>query len=171
MEKNKQVSICNDAQFDRIYQDQVADLYRFIYYKCGSKAQAEDIVQEAFLKLWENCAKITLEKAGGFLYTASKNIFINKINRDKVVMRFESQISQKTEQESPDFLLQEKEFEHRLHQAIGQLPENQRIVFLMNRIDKLKYREIAEKLQISQKAVEKRMHLALLTLRKLHKNI
>ncbi len=171
MKTDKRVSICNDQYFDRVYQEQVDSLYRFIYYKCGSKSQAEDIVQEAFLKLWENCAKVAVEKVSGFLFTTSKNIFINKINRQKVEMRFESQIMQKAEKENPEYIFQQKEFEKQLHQAISQLPEHQRIVFLMNRIDQLKYREIAEKLEISQKAVEKRMHNALLTLRKLHKKI
>ena len=53
-----------------------------------------------------------------------------------------------------------------MERAIYALPEGQRLVFLMNRIDKRKYREIAEELGISQKAVEKRMHQALVTLRK-----
>ena len=74
-----------------------------------------------------------------------------------------------TEKETPEKLeneLEEQEFKERLERAIAQLPEKQRIAFLMNRIDKKKYREIAEKLGISIKAVEKRMHLALQTMRK-----
>ena len=67
--------------------------------------------------------------------------------------------------------MEEQEFKNQLEKAIEALPENQREVFLMNRIDKMKYREIAEALGISQKAVEKRMHKALLELRKLTKKI
>ena len=55
--------------------------------------------------------------------------------------------------------------------AIADLPENQRIVFLMNRLDKKTYKEIAELLDISVKAVEKRMHKALKELRKVHKRV
>jgi len=50
--------------------------------------------------------------------------------------------------------------------AIQNLNETQRVAFLMHRIDKKKYAEIAEELNISVKAVEKRIHLALLQLRK-----
>jgi RNA polymerase sigma factor (sigma-70 family) len=61
--------------------------------------------------------------------------------------------------------LEEKQFKEKLTNAIDQLQENERVVFLMNRIDQLTYREIADRLEISQKAVEKRMHTAL---KKLH---
>ncbi|MEO0626668.1 MAG: sigma-70 family RNA polymerase sigma factor, partial [Bacteroidota bacterium] len=73
--------------------------------------------------------------------------------------------------ESPGFKMEETEFYQQLQSAIAALPEKNRIVFLMNRIDKLTYREIAERLEISQKAVEKRMSKALVELRKLTQNI
>ncbi|MBX2818016.1 MAG: sigma-70 family RNA polymerase sigma factor, partial [Saprospiraceae bacterium] len=72
---------------------------------------------------------------------------------------------------SPEFLLEEKEFKRLLEDAISALPEGQRAVFLLNRIDKKTYREIAEDLSISAKAVEKRMHKALASLRKIHKKV
>jgi RNA polymerase sigma-70 factor (ECF subfamily) len=61
--------------------------------------------------------------------------------------------------------MQEKEFNTKLQSAIESLPEGQKTAFLMNRIDQMTYAEIAEALDISVKAVEKRMHLALKTLR------
>jgi RNA polymerase sigma-70 factor (ECF subfamily) len=63
--------------------------------------------------------------------------------------------------------MEESEFQNRLEQAIGNLSEKQRQVFLMSRIEKMKYSEIAEVLEISVKAVEKRMHLALLSLKEI----
>ena len=84
--------------------------------------------------------------------------------------RLEESVNQRREEKTinnqdPQFLMEEQEFKRRLEDAISQLPEGQRVVFLMNRIDKKKYRVIAEELDISVKAVEKRMHLALKTLR------
>ena len=61
--------------------------------------------------------------------------------------------------------MEEDEFKTRLEQAISELVPTQREVFLMNRIDKKKYSEIAEELEISVKAVEKRMGKALKILR------
>jgi RNA polymerase sigma-70 factor (ECF subfamily) len=67
--------------------------------------------------------------------------------------------------------LEEKEFSAKLEKALSKLSESQRIAFLMNRIDGKKYKEIAEILNISVKAVEKRIHNALLNLRKEIENI
>jgi RNA polymerase sigma-70 factor (ECF subfamily) len=57
--------------------------------------------------------------------------------------------------------MEKDEFAKELQEAIASLPEKQRTVFLMNRIDELTYREIAQRLEIGVKAVEKRMHEAL----------
>ena len=59
------------------------------------------------------------------------------------------------------------EFQQQLEATLAELPDGAREVFLLNRIDGLKYREIAELLGISQKAVEKRMHRALVSMREL----
>ena len=63
-------------------------------------------------------------------------------------------------------ILEEEQFKTKLQHAIDKLTEGQRTCFLLHRIDGKKYSEIAEILNISVKAVEKRMHLALLELRK-----
>ena len=63
------------------------------------------------------------------------------------------------------------ELKAQLQKAINELPERQRTVFLMNRFDNQSYTEIAAALDLSVKAVEKRMHLALLSLRKVVNNI
>jgi RNA polymerase sigma-70 factor (ECF subfamily) len=67
--------------------------------------------------------------------------------------------------ESPQEIMEHDEFAEKLNRTMEKLPEAQRIVFLMNRIDDLTYREIAERLAISVKAVEKRMQGALESLR------
>jgi len=71
----------------------------------------------------------------------------------------------KTTHETPEFLMEEREFKTKLDKALNDLPENQRTTFLLNRIDGKKYKEIAEMEGVSVKAIEKRMHLALKTLR------
>ena len=58
-----------------------------------------------------------------------------------------------------------------MERVLKELPEDQRVVFLMNRVEKMKYREIAELLGISQKTVEKRMHKALLIIKEKIGNI
>jgi RNA polymerase sigma-70 factor (ECF subfamily) len=171
MKAKHQAPLCQESVFDQVYRTELQPLYRFVYYKSGLSDVAEDITQEAFVKLWENCSKVEQDKARAFLFTVARNIFINTVNRKKVVLRFESEQIKASGPDTPAFLLEQQEFQERLEKAISELTDEQREVFLMNRIDGLKYREIAELLGIGQKAVEKRMHKALLRLRELHKRI
>lgn len=158
-------SICEPKVFEEVYNLQAKTLRNFIYYKCGDSAAADDFVQEAFVKLWKNCAKVLVEKAKSFLFTVANNLFLNDYAHKKVVLKHQQQKRVGHSNETPQFILEEKEFMVKLQNAIADLPDKQREVFLLNRIDKKKYREIADLLDISIKTVEKRMSLALKTLR------
>ena len=164
-------NVCQEDTYKALFYKHAEEIRNFLYYKSGNLAQAEDLVQEAFIKLWEHCAKVTIQKAKSFLYTVARNTLLNNIAHQKVVLKFENQSQPEQDHESPQYIMEEKEFRERLERAIAQLPESQRIVFLMNRIDKKKYKEIAEILEISVKAVEKRMHKALVALRKVHHKV
>ncbi|MEM9822070.1 MAG: sigma-70 family RNA polymerase sigma factor [Bacteroidota bacterium] len=163
MDKND--STCNPRSFRKLYEQHAEGLRNFVYYKSGDTGFAEDTAQESFLRLWKNCASVPFEKAQSYLFTVANRLFLDKVKHQKVQLKFQSHTRQAVTQESPEYLMEEQEFKTKLEKAIADLPEGQRTVFLMNRVDKMKYREIAEALNISQKAVEKRMHKALLALR------
>jgi RNA polymerase sigma factor (sigma-70 family) len=137
-----------------------------MYYKSGDEDQALDLVQESFVKIFQNCQKIQLEKAKSYLFTTANNLFLNVVKHHKVKLAYaKHQPSEVATGEDPQFVLQEKEYMEQLETAISNLTDAQREVFLLNRIDGKKYREIAEMLNISEKAVEKRMMGALKKLR------
>ena len=161
----QQDSSCEPDNFRRLFDEHSEALHHFAYYKSGDAAQAEDIVQESYLRLWKNCATVSLEKAKQFLFAVANNLMLDQFKHKKVVLKFQAVQRVHQNSQDPQFLLEEQEFKTKLEAAIAALPEGQREVFLLNRIDKLKYREIAERLGISQKAVEKRMHNALVFLR------
>lgn len=165
-------SVCEDTVFQNIFQSSGDAVYRFAYYKCLRQDEAEDLVQEAFVRLWENCAKVPIAKAKAFLITVVRNLFLKQVDHQKVVKKHQqSQPSQKIDVQSPEFLLEEKEFGASLQAIINELPGNERQVFLLNRVEGKKYREIAEMLGISQKTVEKRMRLALKKIRLFYKKV
>ena len=166
-----QDSLCEDNIFDEVFMKHADSLRSLLYFKCGNWEQAEDWTQEAFLKLWQNCAKVPIEKVWNFIFTVANNLLFNQGKRKGVILKFSRQYTDQKETETPDFLLEEKEFLGKLESAISRLTEGQREVFLLNRIEGKTYKEIAEMLEISIKAVEKRMHKALLSLRKLVKKI
>ncbi|MCW5520947.1 RNA polymerase sigma factor [Aureitalea sp. L0-47] len=157
--------------FSSIYNDISQSVWRFVYFKCGDEAQADDLVQEAFIKLWNNCAKVTKDKAKSFLFTVANNAFLNEVAHKKVVLKHAQLSPSKVDNQSPEFVLEEKQYHKKLQDAIANLSEAQRTAFLLNRIEGMKYTEIAEHLNISVKAVEKRMSQALKALRTEFKNI
>ena len=159
-------SVCESTVFEELYAKHSQSLYNFAFYKTGDQAQSEDIVQEAYIKMWKNCVNIIFDKAKSFLFTVANNLFLNQVAHQKVVLNYRLRPQKTTTNESPDFVLEEKEFMDKLQAAIANLTDGQREVFLLNRIDKKTYKEIADMLSISVKAVEKRMHLALVQLRK-----
>lgn len=159
-------NLCNDKTFNGFYEKYSRDLYNFMYYKCGDGDSSLDLVQEAFVKIFQNCGKIEFSKAKSYLFTTANNLFLNTVKHQKVKLAYaKHQPAEVVTGEDPQFVLQEKEYMEELENAIASLTDAQREVFLLNRIDGKKYREIAEMLNISEKAVEKRMMGALKKLR------
>lgn len=171
MDKKETNRFCDEKNFSNFFRKNSNSLYTYIYYKCHNGELADDIVQDAFLKFWSNCHKIIPGKAKSFLFTIANNLFLNEYSKRKVAINFKKTLQKNYTNESPEFILEEKEFHSKLQNAIMKLSEAQRIAFLMNRVDGKKYKEIAEILKISIKAVEKRIHNALLNLRKEIDNI
>lgn len=164
-------SICNESVFNRVFNNHSEALRNYLYYQCRNIEQAEDLVQNAFVKLWKHCKKVVLEKAKAFLFTAAKNEFYNQVAHQKIVLKYAKDSQPTVNIETPEYKMEEEEFMEQLQNAINALPNGQREVFLLNRVDKKSYKEIADMLGVSQKAIEKRMHKALVKMREIVKNI
>jgi RNA polymerase sigma-70 factor (ECF subfamily) len=172
MKKIALTGICEEKMFSAFFSKHAKTLRNYLLYKFGNEDQAEDVAQEAFIKLWQNCADVPPEKARSFLYTVANNTSLNHIAHQKVVLQYAKKTgANATDGQSPEFLMEEEQFKVKLQNAIGGLTEAQRTAFLLHRIDGKKYHEIADILGISIKAVEKRIHGALVELRKQIENI
>ena len=164
--RSSKPKLCQEAHFNTFYTQHVKAATNFAYYKCGDSASALDFVQDAFSKLWENCAKVDVTKAKTYLFTTVNNIFLNTVRHQKVVLSYAKSASyMDVTNQSPEYILEEEEFKKKLQSVLSNLSQEQREVFLLNRIEDKKYREIAELLGISQKTVEKRMSAAIKILR------
>ena len=148
-------NVCESKVFEAIYNAYAKDIRRFLFYKTQDVDKAEDILQEVFIKLWENCSKVDYHKVKSYVYSIANNMFLNEKKHEKVVLNFNNNNGKFDTNESPEYILLEKEFMEKLENTISALPEKQREVFLLNRIEKKKYKEIALHLGISVKAVEK----------------
>lgn len=151
----------DQEEFDVIFKKWFGPIRNFIYYRSGNIELSEDIAQDTFLKIWEIKEKIRPQTIKSLLYKIANNLFINKKEHDLVSIKLLSKIQVNQTSEAPDFDLEMKEFDSRLQRALAGLDEKKRTAFLMNRIDGFTYAEIAENLNITVKAVEKRIEKAL----------
>ena len=122
-------SVCEENNFQSIYNHHIKDVRNFLYYKCGNYDLSDDLAQESYIKMWENCAEVIFESAKGFLFTVATRLFLNKVRRDKVELNFIKEKPVAQNNESPEFLMEETEFKSKLEAAISALPEKQRTVF------------------------------------------
>lgn len=151
----------SQIEFDQIFIEWYNPLRNSMYYKTGDMQAAEDLVQDTFLKIWEKKETIHPETVKSLIYKIANNLFLNRIEHEKVSFRFVTEYSGNDLSNAPDFELEMKDFDKRLQNSLGELDEKSRSVFLMNRIDELTYVQIANNLGLSVKAVEKRMSKAI----------
>lgn len=103
-------TVCEEKIFSAIYNDYSKDLHNFLYYKYGDQFDPNDKVQEAFIKLWDNCKKVSLKDAKGFLFMVARNLMLNEIKHKKVVLKHQQIKPKDYTNESPEFELEKKEF-------------------------------------------------------------
>jgi len=154
------------ADYIDLFNQLYSPIKNFIYYKTGDIELADDIAQDTFIKIWEKRNEIRNETVKSLLYTIAGNLCKNRFEHQQVVFEFANNFQQNETSVSPEFELELKEFNDKLQNAIGKLKDKNRVVFLMNRIDGLTYKQIANNLGLSQKAIEKRMKNALDELKK-----
>ena len=139
---------------------------RYLYYRCGDPDLASDMAQETFVRVWEKKLVPRDGKAAGLLYKVAHDLMISHYRREKVKMNYRGQLGLSETDSSPEDYLIFQELMGKYNDLLARMPEKQRTVFLLHRADELKYQEIAARMGISVKAVEKRMTLALKLIRK-----
>ncbi|MCF6361560.1 MAG: sigma-70 family RNA polymerase sigma factor [Cyclobacteriaceae bacterium] len=149
------------SEFEQLFDQYFESIKNFVYFKTGNTSVSEDIVQETFIKVWERSSEIKLETVSSLLYTIASNLAKNHLKHQNVVLNFVNKQTIHSYAQTPQQVLEEQEFGKKLEEALGGLSEAHRTTFLMNRIDQITYSEIAKRLDISVKTVEKRMSIAL----------
>ena len=155
-------------KFEAIFTKNHRSLCGLAYNLIGDLDAAKDIVQDTFLKLWNRRQGVTMESSiANYLKQATIHASYNYINQKKTRMRILSEIEWSTTSEAIEGSenIAYREMEKRAQKAIGNLPPKCRAIFLLSRHEGLKYREIAEQLNISVKTVENQMGIALEKLR------
>lgn len=163
----------SESEFERVYFDFFDVLYALGIQYTSDRYMAESIVQDTFLKLWEVRESLLPEtNIRNFLYTLTKNSCLNYLRDQRVVWKnlnkiraYEYTYAIESLKRIGNNFMEFEELSLKLDTAIENLPDELKVVFKMSRFDDMRYRDIAEKLAISEKTVEARMTRALKILR------
>ncbi|RNC86148.1 MAG: RNA polymerase sigma-70 factor [Balneola sp.] len=151
--------------FKKFFERHHSYLFHFLLKKGVSEQQAEDLVQQAFVYIWEKRAQIDETKSlKAFLFRIAYTRMLN-VFRDTA--KFDENADIATEEGSEDVQarLEAKELGEIIENSIGSMPEKRQAVFRLCFIQEFTYKEAAETLQVSVKTIENHMGLALKELR------
>lgn len=158
----------DESSFEKLFREHFNGLTHFAISFVKDDEAAREIVQEVFVALWERRQEIDLSKpVRSYLSTMVRNRCLNHLRDNRKFSRDLMAIEHATENDlyTPPDPLVEAEIRVRISRSIEELPEKCREIFVMSRSGKMKYHEIADKLQISVKTVETQMSKALQHLR------
>ena len=119
-------------------------------------------MQEAFIVLWENCKKVTYSSAKSYVFTVGRNRAVDFLRKEKLHLTIATDDKTLIQEESIEEDIEKSE---KMNRILSKIPHASKEAFLMNRINEMTYAEIAKELEISVKAVEKRMSVALKIIR------
>ncbi len=166
LKRNLHENVCEETVFGSLYTKYAKNLHDFLYYKYGDRLNPGDKAQDAFVKLWENCGKVTPDKAKSFLFTVANNMMLNETKHQKVVLKYQSVAPKGYTNENPEYILEQEQYYKKYQTALAKLTEEQRTAFMLNKAEGKKHEEIAQMLGVTRKVVEYRIYSAFDQLKK-----
>ena len=158
-------SLSPEEKVELLFRKYYAGLCKSLYRLLRDTTLAEDIVQEVFLKVWETRENIKMDEAvPAYLYRSCYNTALNFLKKQKSQTDIEAVLTLAGDTDA-EKNLNTLETENQILAAIDSLPPKTTVVFTLSRFEELSYKEIAERLEISLKSVEKHMGIALQRLR------
>ncbi len=168
----KLISSVKDGErkaFDILFKNYSQRIYRFAFSYLKSKEDAEEIVQEVFIKLWDRRESLRIDlQISSFLFTIAYNSILNQIRKTKNGIK--AIAAKKSEQPIHHLHVEEElvfaEYQHHAQVAISSLPPQRKKIFMLSREQHLSYSEIARELKISPRTVEVHISQALKDIKK-----
>jgi RNA polymerase sigma-70 factor (ECF subfamily) len=152
----------DESAFEKIFRKYYTPMVLFAVNYLHDKDRAESIVQDVFVALWDKRVVNVIASLEGYLVVSVRNRCHNELKRQGTIKKFEKAFDPELI-EWPEY--RDKEFMKKINEAIEELPPKRKRIFKMNRIEGLKYKDIAQRLSISPKTVEVQMGKALKYLR------
>ena len=163
----KKIQVTPKVGIEQLFRLHYSPLCKAIYPILRDKATTEDVVQDIFVKIWQDKDQLTTKRiAYPYLRKMAVNKAIDylrkKLRKTTAIQGFSKK---SIEQENPENQILLKELRAKVEKGIAILPPKRRAIFMMSRQQGLTYKEIAAKLDISVKTVENQMGKALRVLR------
>lgn len=167
------------SAFKALFDAHSNHVYSVCFRMLGNPGDAEEISQDVFLTLWQKANSVRGEaKLSTWLHRVAVNKSINYRKRGGVFSRIKQIMSIDTEEislaeqlpapdsERPDMKLESREAGEQLTDLMKELPERQREIYLLHKLEGLSHKEIAEEMDLSLSSVESLMHRAKQNLQK-----
>ena len=159
--KKKSVAKNTDDLYRQYFEAYFEGLFTYAYTIVKDSAEARDIAQSCFIKLWQKRKDIDFStRARSYLYTTAYHLALNTVRNRKTHQHHHESLENKAPA-TTIYTSEQKEIRARVREAIQQLPPRCREIFLKSRLEGRKYAEIAAELNISVKTVEVQMGRAL----------
>lgn len=158
----------NDADFEMLFKTHYKALHAYATVILKDEDDAEEIVQQLFLKFWEKRDLLNVQTSlKAYLYKCVYHDSLNYLKHQKVKSKYEdfTQYRMDNVYAPAGNRLELSELQSQINLALNDLPEQCRTIFQMSRFEELKYREIADELGLSIKTVENQMGKALRIMR------
>jgi RNA polymerase sigma-19 factor, ECF subfamily len=156
-----EVSAGSEQAFSQLFYSYHQRLASYIYQLTGSRHMAEEVVQDVFLKIWNTRESLgSVKNFNTWLFVISKNHALNALRKTTQLrlQQLEWSSIQPSETELTDSF--DNERYRAAIEAIEQLPAQQQKVFILHRVKKLKYQDIANELHVSRETVKSYLKLA-----------
>ena len=150
--------------FEALFREYYPLMCELAEYRLKDTDASEEIVQDIFYNIWKNRKKLSISSSvKSYLLKATHNNCLQYLNHKKTERKYEDYIrnENKIMRNDPSDVLRYRELDQKINNTLDKLPGRCREIFTLSRFEGLKYREIAEKLEISVKTVEANMGKAL----------
>lgn len=167
-----QVARGDKAAFARLFDRHQARVVRFCHRFVGDAHRAEELAQDVFVKLYKSASRYQPSaRFQTFLFRVATNTCLNELRRPgRAAEKVEAPVSEEDDapgtleraaaNETPDQVLEAKDVERALQQALAKMSDRERAAFTMCRFEGMAYRDIAEALEATEAAVKSLIHRA-----------
>ncbi|WP_421940094.1 RNA polymerase sigma factor [Pedobacter sp.] len=153
----------DEKAYAEIFKRYAEILLRHAFRLLANKEEANDVIQDVFMTLWQKRAEIEIKTAlSSYLYSAIRNRIFDHLSHQKIAVRYAESISAFMIEgyNITDDVVRERELAHLIQREIDALPSRMREVFLLNKKEGLSYSQIADQMGITSETAKQQVYKA-----------